>query len=84
MYFQSCCVSHCKAVCNHLTGCDVIDRVSRREHGDPQIEELNVGEASEPDGRGTGEFGRTLCSPSSKSINDDKYLLCQNLTIRWH
>ncbi|XP_023678303.1 cartilage acidic protein 1 isoform X2 [Paramormyrops kingsleyae] len=29
-------------------------RVSRREHGDPQIEELNVGEATEPDGRGTG------------------------------
>ncbi|XP_042358746.1 cartilage acidic protein 1 [Plectropomus leopardus] len=31
-----------------------IFRVSRREHGDPQIEELNVGEASEPEGRGTG------------------------------
>uniref|UniRef100_A0A8D3D4Q9 Cartilage acidic protein 1 n=2 Tax=Scophthalmus maximus TaxID=52904 RepID=A0A8D3D4Q9_SCOMX len=30
-------------------------RVSRREHGDPQIEELHVGEASEPEGRGTGE-----------------------------
>lgn len=30
-------------------------RVSRREHGDPQIEELNIGEASEPEGRGTGE-----------------------------
>ncbi|XP_028982766.1 cartilage acidic protein 1 isoform X1 [Betta splendens] len=29
-------------------------RVSRREHGDPQIEEVNVGEASEPEGRGTG------------------------------
>ncbi|XP_076831554.1 cartilage acidic protein 1 isoform X2 [Brachyhypopomus gauderio] len=29
-------------------------RVSRREHGDPHIEELNVGEASEPEGRGTG------------------------------
>ncbi|XP_035462630.1 cartilage acidic protein 1 isoform X2 [Scophthalmus maximus] len=29
-------------------------RVSRREHGDPQIEELHVGEASEPEGRGTG------------------------------
>ncbi|XP_051946216.1 cartilage acidic protein 1-like [Xyrauchen texanus] len=29
-------------------------RVSRREHGDPQIEELNIGEAAEPDGRGTG------------------------------
>ncbi|XP_030628269.1 cartilage acidic protein 1 [Chanos chanos] len=29
-------------------------RVSRREHGDPQIEELNVGDAAEPDGRGTG------------------------------
>ncbi|XP_016417238.1 cartilage acidic protein 1-like [Sinocyclocheilus rhinocerous] len=28
-------------------------RVSRREHGDPQIEELNVGEAAEPEGRGT-------------------------------
>uniref|UniRef100_A0A672NF33 Cartilage acidic protein 1 n=1 Tax=Sinocyclocheilus grahami TaxID=75366 RepID=A0A672NF33_SINGR len=29
-------------------------RFSRREHGDPQIEELNVGEAAEPEGRGTG------------------------------
>uniref|UniRef100_A0A4W4E3N3 EGF-like calcium-binding domain-containing protein n=2 Tax=Electrophorus electricus TaxID=8005 RepID=A0A4W4E3N3_ELEEL len=29
-------------------------RVSRREHGDPQIEEMNIGEASEPEGRGTG------------------------------
>ncbi|XP_036403198.1 cartilage acidic protein 1 [Megalops cyprinoides] len=29
-------------------------RVSRREHSDPLIEELNVGEAAEPDGRGTG------------------------------
>ncbi|CAB1429205.1 unnamed protein product [Pleuronectes platessa] len=29
-------------------------RVSRREHGDPQIEELNIGKASEPEGRGTG------------------------------
>ncbi|KAK6328524.1 hypothetical protein J4Q44_G00005020 [Coregonus suidteri] len=28
--------------------------VTRREHGDPQIEELNVGEAAEPEGRGTG------------------------------
>lgn len=34
------------------------DRVSRREHGDPQIEELNIGEAAEPEGRGTGEHGR--------------------------
>ncbi|TRY84077.1 hypothetical protein DNTS_008925 [Danionella cerebrum] len=29
-------------------------RVSRREHGDPQIEEMNIGEAAEPEGRGTG------------------------------
>ncbi|XP_052006367.1 cartilage acidic protein 1-like isoform X1 [Xyrauchen texanus] len=29
-------------------------RISRREHGDPQIEELNIGEAAEPEGRGTG------------------------------
>uniref|UniRef100_A0A668TBE4 EGF-like calcium-binding domain-containing protein n=1 Tax=Oreochromis aureus TaxID=47969 RepID=A0A668TBE4_OREAU len=29
-------------------------RYSRREHGDPQIEELNIGEAAEPEGRGTG------------------------------
>lgn len=35
--------------------CCLCDRVSRREHGDPQIEELNIGEASEQEGRGTGE-----------------------------
>ncbi|KAG9341073.1 hypothetical protein JZ751_019827, partial [Albula glossodonta] len=29
-------------------------RVSRRDHADPLIEELNIGEAAEPDGRGTG------------------------------
>uniref|UniRef100_A0AAY3ZVC4 EGF-like calcium-binding domain-containing protein n=1 Tax=Denticeps clupeoides TaxID=299321 RepID=A0AAY3ZVC4_9TELE len=29
-------------------------RVSRREHGDPHIEELSIGEAAEPEGRGTG------------------------------
>lgn len=30
-------------------------RVARREHADPAIEELNPGDASEPEGRGTGE-----------------------------
>ncbi|CAB1312866.1 unnamed protein product, partial [Coregonus sp. 'balchen'] len=35
-----------------ISGC--YGRVTRREHGDPQIEELNVGEAAEPEGRGTG------------------------------
>ncbi|KAL4641056.1 cartilage acidic protein 1 [Arapaima gigas] len=29
-------------------------RVSRRDHADPHIEDLNVGEAAEPEGRGTG------------------------------
>ncbi|XP_066475671.1 cartilage acidic protein 1 [Tiliqua scincoides] len=29
-------------------------RVARREHADPAIEELNPGDASEPEGRGTG------------------------------
>ncbi|KAJ3610579.1 hypothetical protein NHX12_022671, partial [Muraenolepis orangiensis] len=29
-------------------------RVTRREHADPQIEEVNVGDAAEPEGRGTG------------------------------
>ncbi|XP_066549433.1 cartilage acidic protein 1 isoform X2 [Amia ocellicauda] len=29
-------------------------RVSRREHADPLIEEVNVGDAAEPEGRGTG------------------------------
>lgn len=29
--------------------------VIRREHGDPLIEELNPGDALEPEGRGTGE-----------------------------
>lgn len=42
-------------------------RVSRREHGDPQIEELNIGEASEPEGRGTGESGRTLISMNDQT-----------------
>ncbi|XP_033881364.2 cartilage acidic protein 1-like isoform X1 [Acipenser ruthenus] len=31
-----------------------IFRVSRRDHADPLIEELNIGEAAEADGRGTG------------------------------
>ncbi|KAJ8248391.1 hypothetical protein GJAV_G00241530 [Gymnothorax javanicus] len=35
-------------------------RVSRREHSDPLIEELNVGEAAEPDGRGTGAAATDL------------------------
>lgn len=40
------------------------DRVSRREHGDPQIEELNIGEAAEPEGRGTGEsLGNSTSRP---------------------
>lgn len=55
--------------------------MSRREHGDPQIEELNVGEASEPEGRGTGECFHL--SPIT-SASSDKYLLIQCLTIRWH
>lgn len=29
--------------------------VIRREHGDPLIEELNPGDALEPEGRGTGK-----------------------------
>uniref|UniRef100_A0A9J8CKT0 Cartilage acidic protein 1 n=2 Tax=Cyprinus carpio TaxID=7962 RepID=A0A9J8CKT0_CYPCA len=33
---------------------EILRLVSRREHGDPQIEELNIGEAAEPEGRGTG------------------------------
>uniref|UniRef100_A0A673I751 Cartilage acidic protein 1-like n=1 Tax=Sinocyclocheilus rhinocerous TaxID=307959 RepID=A0A673I751_9TELE len=36
-------------------------RFSRREHGDPQIEELNVGEAAEPEGRGTGMKDLDCC-----------------------
>lgn len=35
-------------------------RVSRREHADPQIEELNIGEAAEPGGRGTGNLIKTI------------------------
>lgn len=30
-------------------------RIVRREHSDPVIEELNPGDAMEPEGRGTGE-----------------------------
>lgn len=31
-------------------------RVSRRANADPLIEELNVGDAAEPQGRGTGRL----------------------------
>lgn len=37
------------------TTCLLSCRVIRREHGDPLIEELNPGDALEPEGRGTGE-----------------------------
>jgi len=52
--------------------------VSRREHGDPQIEELNIGEAAEPEGRGTGKHGKTLTinnmhSPSTFFDSPMKY-----------
>lgn len=43
-----------------LLSCSVI----RREHGDPLIEELNPGDALEPEGRGTGEghLGYLACN----------------------
>lgn len=35
-------------------------RVSRRTNADPLIQELNVGDAAEPQGRGTGRLSRLL------------------------
>lgn len=35
--------------------------VIRREHGDPLIEELNPGDALEPEGRGTGKTPAGCC-----------------------
>lgn len=32
----------------------MLDRLIRREHSDPIVEELNPGDALEPEGRGTG------------------------------
>lgn len=43
------------ACCHPRTACLLSCRVIRREHGDPLIEELNPGDALEPEGRGTGE-----------------------------
>lgn len=39
--------------------------VIRREHGDPLIEELNPGDALEPEGRGTGK-AHEGCSASTQ------------------
>lgn len=55
--------------------------MSRRDSGDPQIEELNVGEASEPEGRGTGECGRADSCLTTQHV---KCLLFQHLTTGWH
>lgn len=54
--------------------------MSRREHGDPQIEEMNVGEASEPEGRGTGECGRAASYLTNRDVN---CLLFQHLSTGW-
>lgn len=45
----------CRDVSHPGTTCLLSCRVIRREHGDPLIEELNPGDALEPEGRGTGE-----------------------------
>lgn len=66
----------------------LLDRVSRREHGDPQIEELNIGEAAEPEGRGTGEHGRKDSCHTAvlkmKKHHTISPLLLQHHTSRWH
>ncbi|XP_030060655.1 cartilage acidic protein 1 [Microcaecilia unicolor] len=41
-------------IANRGSSANRMFRVSRREHTDPLIEELNPGDASEPEGRGTG------------------------------
>ena len=50
------CTRACAFFCMRvrMRACVRCCRVSRRDHGDPQIEELNVGDAAEPEGRGTG------------------------------
>lgn len=41
--------------------------VIRREHGDPLIEELNPGDALEPEGRGTGKTMKATAVPRSSA-----------------
>lgn len=41
--------------------------VIRREHGDPLIEELNPGDALEPEGRGTGKAPEGFSSSAQHS-----------------
>lgn len=48
--------------------CLFSNSVIRREHGDPLIEELNPGDALEPEGRGTGEAPKGLPALSRLSI----------------
>lgn len=65
--------------------------MSRREHGEPQIEELNIGEATEPEGRGTGECSRTddlsdnsaVRSEEKQSMTQASQLMFHHLSIRW-
>lgn len=50
-----------------LGQCRLFHRVIRREHGDPLIEELNPGDALEPEGRGTGEAPEAAAPPPSSA-----------------
>lgn len=56
-------------------------RVSRRVDADPVIQELNVGDAEEPQGRGTGQPSlnseqHTLVSSILKTVEPDVLHLC--------
>lgn len=54
----------------------VLGRLIRREHSDPIVEELNPGDALEPEGRGTG--GSSLLWHSTAW-----HLLCLRMLHAW-
>ena len=43
--------------------------MSRRANSDPKIEELNVGDAAEPQGRGTGEHTVSIHHVASRHLH---------------
>lgn len=68
-------------------------RVSRREHTDPLIEELNIGDAAEPEGRGTGaavvdfdgdgQLDLLITHGESAAQPISVYQVSQGLSNRW-
>lgn len=56
-----------------------VHRVSRRADADPLIQELNVGDAAEPQGRGTGQ---PSLNSEQRTLEDVLYNSCISVGMR--